>query len=1124
MTAYQGRWRGPVSALARHVALALVALLFAWALPASADDKAQLIATTETGYARLVLTFPDRLDLPAYRMKVENGVLAIEFDEPVSLLLPDVAVTVPQFISVARIDPDRRGIRFGLRTAFSVNRLEAGEKLFLDLLPPSWQGLPPALPEEIVAELAQRAERAARLAEQQQKADDAERLKPTASVRVGRNPTFLRVQFDWTVDTKGEFSFAEDTGTVSFGWPVPVDLYQLKADLPAEVLGASNTVDPDGSHIAIHVAPGTTPRFYELSPRQFIIDIDIARDAGIAAAIAADETARKQREATLKALEEAQLNPNGPAPAAVAPMLVAETPRGPQVVVPRVSNVGNTVRVTFPFDDDTAAAVFRRGDTVWMVFDTGAEIDAPANREALASIASDFTVIPAGETKVVRLDLSSDRLATLGSEGRSWVLSLGDVLLSATEPALPRRERDARGDYSMSVDLVHPGLVHDFRDPIVGDLLRVVTAYPPARGVARDLSYVDFSILRSVHGLVIKGENERLKVAVQGPDALITAPDGLTLSSVENIRALAVNRTPELRTTYMDLNAGREDDPRRFAAREELLLDRTANAEGRLRETTRLELAQFYIANDYAFEAIGVLDLLEEQMQGDELRKKVTLARAIADTLAHRPQDALAILGHAGYAEEADALVWRTLAKGEARDFVGARADAIVADPVLENYPGWLQRRFLLEAARAAVETSDVPMAMRYLDRVDFAKLDPEQVTLYQLLEGRVAEAQGKTQVALDIYGQVIAADIRPTRAEAVYRTLRLLDETGRVDLAKATQTLAAESMLWRGNALEADMQKLLAQFYFRNREYRLGFETVQEAVAYYPENTGITTLLGEAQAVFGDLYLNGRADELEPLDALSLYYDYRQLTPPGSRGDEMIRNLARRLVKFDLLTQAADLLEYQIDARLKGVAQAQIAADLAVIRIADRDPEGALRVLNRTRLADLSPLLDRQRRILEARALIDAGRQELAIDLLSRVTGRDADLLRVEGYWKSAAYGPASELLETLYSPAQHPEPLNQAERMNLVRAAVGFVLANDALALSRLRSKFSEQLAQSEEWAMFDFVTGNVAPTSVEFRKVAREISGLDSLNAFLDSYRKAFAGMNPVTPERAAAANAA
>jgi hypothetical protein len=438
---------------------------------------------------------------------------------------------------------------------------------------------------------------------------------------------------------------------------------------------------------------------------------------------------------------------------------------------------------------------------------------------------------------------------------------------------------------------------------------------------------------------------------------------------------------------------------------------------------------------------------------------------------------------------------------------------------VIDAYPGWVRTKFLLSSARAAIETNDHPLAQRYLDAIDFAVLDPEQVSAYQLLQGRLAEANGLDDEALDAYGQVITADVRPTRAEAVYRTLLLLNKTGKIDVAKATDTLSAEVMLWRGNALEADMQKLLAELYFRHKDYRLGFETVRQAVAFYPENRSITALLSEANDVFADLFLNGMADELEPVEALSLYYDFRQLTPAGVRGDEMIRNLAQRLVKVDLLTQAADLLEYQIDSRLKGVAQAQIAADLAVIRIADRDPEGALRVLNRTRLADLSAGLERQRRILEARALIDAGRQDLAIDLLSRVTGRDADLLRVEGFWKSKNYDVAAELLEVMYSPGNTEEPMTQPVRMSIIKAAVGFVLSNDKLGLSRLRSKFGDAMSRTAEWPMFDFVTGEVSATSIEFRRVAREVSGLDGLNAFLDSYRSLYAASGSVTPDAAA-----
>ena len=42
-----------------------------------------------------------------------------------------------------------------------------------------------------------------------------------------------------------------------------------------------------------------------------------------------------------------------------------------------------------------------------------------------------------------------------------------------------------------------------------------------------------------------------------------------------------------------------------------------------------------------------------------------------------------------------------------------------------------------------------------------------------------------------------------------------------------------------------------------------------------------------DAERVFSELFLNGAADQLPELDALSLYYDFRQMTPAGAQGDE---------------------------------------------------------------------------------------------------------------------------------------------------------------------------------------------------------------------------------------------
>jgi hypothetical protein len=1110
-----------VAALVQLGALTVLLLLAQLSPASAADDKAQLFATKENGFARLVLSFPGRLDLPAYRLKHENGVVAIEFQEPIDALLPDVAVALPDWISIGKVDPDRRGIRFGLRGKFTLNRMEAGERLFIDLLPLTWQGLPPALPPAVVAELAGRAKKAALLAEQRRKAEQAKVLNPVAMVRVGRNPTFLRVQFDWSVDTEAKFALGENAGYVDFDWPVPVDLYELKSSLPKELRKVENLVSANGSRISFKVADGVVPRFYATSPRQFMVDIDIATAEGIAAAIAAEEAAHETAREIQAALAEGRAAAGLPAAAEGLgnEQIAALYPSVQTALTPTVSSVGSTVRIAFPFEQDTAAAVFRRGDIVWMLFDTAVTISKPAYSDALASIASGFEIIPAGGIRVVRLDLSTERLATLGSEGRSWVLSLGDVLLSPTEPVAFNRQRDEDGLFMMTADLQRPSQVHLFRDPVVGDVLRVVTAFPPARGVARNQKFVDFAALRSIHGLVLKPYNDEIDVAIEGQDALIHAEAGLTLSALENARALDSGNASEFRGGFIDLGAAREDNPVKLVERREALVTRAAESEGRLRDVARLDLAQFFIANQFAPEAIGVLKVLDAELRTQDLRKRVRLTRGIADILAFRSSDALDILNAETFSGEVDALMWRSIAKVRSGDFRGGRLDAIAAESVIESYPNWVRTTFLLSGIRAALETRDTEMALRYLALVEFAKLDPEQVTTYQLLQGRLAEAEERIDEALDIYGQVIAANVRPTRVEAVYRTLQLLDKQERLDVAKATETLSAEVLLWRGDGLEADMQKFLAELYFRNKDYRNGFETVKQTVAYHPESPAINTLLIQAQEVFTDLYLNGMADELGDVDALTLYYDFRQLTPPGQRGDEMIRNLARRLVKVDLLTQAANLLEYQINSRLKGAAQAQIAADLAVIRIADRDPEGALRVLNRTRLADLSPLLERQRRVLEARALIDAGRQELALDLISKVAGRDADLLRVDGYWKSKNYAIAAELLEIIYSPTEGGEPLTQSGRMNIIKAAVGFVMVGDRLGLSRLRSKFGEQMAQSAEWPMFDFVTGEIVPSSVEFAKVAREISGLDSLNAFLASYREMYASGDVMAPAKAA-----
>lgn len=1087
---------------------AIACLLFALLpLAVAAQERVGVEMQRHDNHARLIVTFPDRLALPAHQVTSDNGVLVIGFETALSGTLPDIGTGLSDYVTIARFDPDMRSIRMGMRTPLQIHTIEAGEQLYIDLLPLDWVGLPPSLPPETIARLAQRAEDAARIAEERRRAEMVLEYNPQVSVRVGRHPTFSRVIFDWTVGTKAVFSQDDNRAEIAFDWPIPIDLYEILSDRPAELIAVSNSVNPGNSVISLEVAEGAGMRFYEDTSARFILDIDFPN-------------------AVREGVEAARLavaNPPATSGNTEVETSVAEavdvTHRPPQQsVIPYVTTVGATVRVVFPFEQDTPAAVFRRGNTVWMVFDTPAGVEQPRREEdaTFDALVGDFSVEAMGGSQVVRMELEGSRLATIGSEGRAWVLSLGDVLLSATEPLILERRQGIQGFNEIVVDLERPARVHKLFDPEVGDVLDVVTAYPPARGVVRDLDYVDFSAPRTIHGFVVRPLHEEVNVRIEDRLAVVAAEAGLILSQAQEVRF----RPPaESRLSAMDLFPFMAANPHDFARKRTEIVLRTAEDEGRMLERARLDLARFYLSNNYPHEALGVLSVMRGDVRQADLEPSVLITLGAANTLAGRTGEALLNLNSEILRDEADTMIWRAIARVQNSDFEGARLDAIGAEQAINGYPNWVRSRFLLAGTRAAIVRDDTSLATRLLGRIDLAQLTRDQVSEYELLTGMLDELNGSHVEALESYGRVILADRRPTTAEAVLRTIRLLDRMGSLDLPRAIDTLAVQATIWRGDKIELDIILALADLQYRNGNYRDAFNLTREASAFFPGSEVLSSLMARAQGEFVGLYLDGRADSLDPVEALSIYYDFRQLTPAGTQGDHMIRNLAQRLIKVDLLTQAAELLSYQVEHRLQGAARAQVAADLAIVHIANRDPAEALQVLYRTRLAGLPPGLERQRRVLEARALIDVNRNDLALDLLSPLSGRDTELLRIEALWKGQRYREAGELIELLYASDLDRGALSPIARTNIVRAGVGYVMANDQIGLSRLRSRFSEAMSITPEWPMFSFVTSDVEVTGREFRDIAREIAAVDSLNAFLNAYREIYTAENALTPLRGA-----
>ena len=298
--------------------------------------------------------------------------------------------------------------------------------------------------------------------------------------------------------------------------------------------------------------------------------------------------------------------------------------------------------------------------------------------------------------------------------------------------------------------------------------------------------------------------------------------------------------------------------------------------------------------------------------------------------------------------------------------------------------PVELQRVALKDEMRSAIEVGDFNSASSQLNDFQTIGVPHDLEPAMSVLIGRLAEGMGRTEDALAAYRTAADSWDRRAAAQGELRETLLRYSLGDLKRDDVISQLEKLTTIWRGDDTEIEALQMLARLYTDEGRYRDLFYVMRSALAAHPNSDMTRRIQQEAAKTFDVLFLSGKGDALPAIDALALFYDFRELTPIGRRGDEMIRRLADRLVAVDLLDQAADLLQYQVDNRLQGAARAQVATRLAVIYLLNRKADRALATLRATRTADLSDELRNQRLLLEARALSDMGRHDLAIEVIS--------------------------------------------------------------------------------------------------------------------------------------------
>lgn len=1132
-------------------ALAAAAGLGAPALAASATLRGEVVPP---GFGRIALTFDEPTQT---RIRVSNGVLVVAFGSSVKVDVARIARELPSYVSVARVDPDGRGLRLALSQPYRANLIEAGERAFIDLLPENWKGVLPGPPPEVIAEMSERLRQAESRAREAARAAQAAR-KPLV-LRSASLPTLDRLNFDVPPETKLTSELKDGLLTLTFDQPLSVDPAAIRNALPEGVALRGQESGRSTTTVALAVPKSWQIRSFRDEDG---LTVDLLRPPGANAP--PDPVAALIAAATPAA--DAPPAPAAPAPAAPGPAAPAAdkpaappAPAPPQAAAaPPVDPVPQPVRIVatanrldFRFPRPTGAAGFAEAGLVTLVFDTRDTLDPSELKGLLPQLIEDSTVTREGRVVLVRLRLAGQPLTRLFDDGNTWSLGFGDQSVKAAEPLAPARGVDDQGQTMIAVPLRGLTGVHWLEPGPSGLPVAVATATGPVQVTAKPYRFVEFSLLPTAHGIAVMPRSDDVVVRAGTEQVRISRSGGLTVTlDVGQQEKAGEAETAADRTPLIDPPTWSKLVVDGVREQERVLQREVAGASRARKSETRLALARFYAANGLMTEAKGPLMALMADDPTMRNNRQALFLKGFIAAQMHRHQEAAAAFDAPAIKDDLETGLWRALVDQRRGRHGPALLGFRKADAILDRYPADLQAPLRIAKVRSALALNDVTIAEREIQTLSAMPADIVDQEQLALLRAMVEDAAGRPDNALAGYRPLFETHSRPVAAEAQLRAVRLVQAEKRNDINadEALARLETVSIIWRGGELEIEALGELGRIYADGQRWRDAFMVARRASESFPEHPITRRMQDETAQRFADLFGGRGIDDLPRIDALALFYDFRDFLPIGRRGDEITRLLADRLVALDLLDQASDILRHQIERRLSGAARSTVAARLAMVDLMNNKPAEALRALNGTRLVELPADVKRARLLLEAKALSDLSRTDQALDLLEVERGPEIDRLRADIYWTGRRWREAGEAHERMLDEAWRGDaPLSDSQRGDVMRAAISYVMADEGLSLDRLRSKFATKMAQSTDARTFAFVTGANRSKAADIREMARAAAaaGADTLSDFMQAYRERYPAysaaarqkkpaappaaeappppMPPATPAAAAGANA-
>lgn len=1111
-------------------------------------------ATQQDGFARLAVDFGQPV---IHTAEIIGNELILSFDRP---FLGDPYTIVRRLSGYLRsvvLSPDKYFLTFRLNRQIALRSFTVENAIIVDMLDnPDLLASQPSttlgysektgIPRPVVGKMAAETES---LPFVQQK-------PPLIAVRSARHEGYRRFVFDWPAAVPFHLTQKDSVAKLTFKAPGRLALQPVRSQLPKAMQGLFQNPVKDGVSVSIPVTEGQDAQAFALGNR-IVLDIrKTEKAAPVSVSVDDGKNAPPPPKAlpvkTVEAVPLPAIKPTLAAkgrPTASADTILADVeegdalsdmtaPEDPVAIEEPISAATPTdtasldaeterasdptpqeeaayldpgrhrrvLSLSFPWERSTAAAVFQRGGYLWVVFDQYDAIDIEGIINADPEIVFEAFQLPHSISTVLRLLINPEYAPSVRREGTLWIVDL------AKKPYRPQHSLEIRPEAvseigpRLSVVVPEAAPVIPIVDPSIGDVMRVVPALPVGYGVYPAYELTDFTLPVTVQGLALIAHNEAVAMRTSRQGVQIYSKDeNLALSrDIEHLADLAALGSTEKLQTLFDVRNWARGGEETYAQEERRLMQIVTGVADERRNEARFELARFYFAHGRSAESQGILDLIREQDPAFASMPSFNVLEGLNAYLSGYNEKAETLLSDPRLASSDELSFWRAAIKTRKGD-AGAQAAVLTeTSGFLRTYPRYLRTQLALVALDSVLKAEDDLSSQNFLELAKDHGTNRHFQAAVNYYEAIWNDLTGNYRAAMRDLSLVEDMPSRYYRVLATRDRILMELKAGLIHWRDAAEQLERLRYAWRGGDFEFSIMEELGRIHADGQNYAQSLRTMKDILIAFPTHPRVEEIPARMQALFEKLYLDGLADEISPISAIALYNEFRELTPPGEKGETMIQKLADRMVSVDLLEEASKLLDRQVTYRLEGEEKSRIGARLSLVHLLNRQPEQALASLAKSRVDTVPEGLIQQRRHLEARALMDLKRGVEGIDILTGDMSRRAQMLRAEIYWSDQKWGEAAKTLRPLVRVPQKGEPrMNDEELQRLLDYTTALRLAGRHRAVTRLRYNFMKHVTDTPYYEAFNLLTSGGEDGVLTYQSVLDEVAQAERFKTFLSTY---------------------